>query len=459
METITYLNIKVEGVPYTKILSLHIQNAINGYGSAYIEGEIDSEKGNAYVQRLTSDTIVKITTTADGQPPILFMGVVAGSSVSWETDYTLLKLQLLATAHKLNYKKKNQSFQNAADTYTKVITKALDGMADLQMNVSDKAIGSLIMRYNETSWEFAQRMASTFGAPISANVNTEKPLLTVGMPKTGKTYNVSDAKLGFSSESQTSYGGTVVTSAQYVYLGDKICVGNKTETVQEYESSLDYGILTTKICLMSKDNENKIASGTNDSPVQRPITNVAASGKMFTGVVQAVQKDKVQVHLTSIDAEYDAGGTHWFPYSTAYSSSDGSGFYCMPAVGDTVRVFFPSDNEEDAFAASSVNVSPLDDPLHKKWRSPAGKEILFTPEGLLISCKDDKIFIDLTDEEGVKICSEKDITINAQNNLTLYAKKTLKMQAENKVLLSSGESYIDMSKDLIEMGANQVLIN
>lgn len=459
METITYLNIKVEGVPYTKILSLHIQNAINGYGSAYIEGEIDSEKGKAYVQRLTSDTIVKITTTADGQPPILFMGVVAGSSVSQETDYTLLKLQLLATAHKLNYKKKNQSFQNAADTYTKVITKALDGMADLQMNVSDKAIGSLIMRYNETSWEFAQRMASTFGAPISANVNTEKPLLTVGMPKTGKTYNVSDAKLGFSSESQTSYGGTVVTSAQYVYLGDKICVGNKTETVQEYESSLDYGILTTKICLMSKDNENKIASGTNDSPVQRPITNVAASGKMFTGVVQAVQKDKVQVHLTSIDAEYDAGGTHWFPYSTAYSSSDGSGFYCMPAVGDMVRVFFPSDNEEDAFAASSVNVSPLDDPLHKKWRSPAGKEILFTPEGLLISCKDDKIFIDLTDEEGVKICSEKDITINAQNNLTLYAKKTLKMQAENKVLLSSGESYIDMSKDLIEMGANQVLIN
>ena len=124
-----------------------------------------------------------------------------------------------------------------------------------------------------------------------------------------------------------------------------------------------------------------------------------------------------------------------------------------------VWVFFPSDNEADAFAASSVNVSPLDDPLHKKWRSPAGKEILFTPEGLLISCKDDKIFIDLTDEEGIKICSEKDITINAQNNLTLYAKKVLKMQAENKVLLSSGESYIDMSKDLIEMGAKQVLIN
>lgn len=459
METITYLNIKVEGAPFKKILSLQINNAINGYGSAYIEGEVDYHTGTFYAQRLTSDTIVKITTTAKGQPSILFMGVVSGSAVSQEDDYAILKIGLSATAHKLNLKKKNQSFQNSSDTYEKVITKALNGEADLKMNVSDRAIGSMIMRYNETSWEFAQRMASTFGAPLSANVDTEKPLLTVGMPKTGKTYTVQDAKLGFSSESPTSYGGTVVTSSQYVYLGDKITVDGRTETVQEYESSLDYGILTTKICLMSNDTEGKIESGTNDSPIQAPITNTAASGKMFTGVVQAVQMDKVQVHLTSIDSEYDAGGTHWFPYSTAYSSSDGSGFYCMPAVGDTVRVFFPSDNEADAFAASSVNVSPLDNPLHKKWRSPAGKEILFTPEGLLISCKDDKIFIDLADAEGIKICSEKDITINAQNNLTLYAKKTLKMQAENKVLLSSGESYIDMSEDIIEMGANQVLIN
>ena len=45
------------------------------------------------------------------------------------------------------------------------------------------------------------------------------------------------------------------------------------------------------------------------------------------------------MHLVDIDSEYDGAGNVWLPYSTAYSSSDGSGFYCMPAEGDQV-VFF-----------------------------------------------------------------------------------------------------------------------
>lgn len=459
METITHLNIKVEGAPINRIIALKIKNSINDYGSAYIEGEVELSEGNAFVSKLTSGTIIKITTTASGQHSMLFMGVVANAGVVTEADYSLLKMNLRAMAHGLNMRKENRSFQNTGETYSSVIEKALNGEATLKMNVSDKAIGTLIVRYNETAWEFTRRMASAFNAPLSANVDTEKPELTVGVPEGKETYSISDAKLGFSSESQTSYGGTVITSAQYVYLGDKINLKGNIQKVQQYESTFESGILWTSIGVMSKQVESKVSSGQNDSPIQRQITNTQASGKMFTGEVKAVRKDEVQVHLTTIDNEYDGGGNHWFKYSTAYSSSDGSGFYCMPAVGDTVRVFFPSGSEGEAFAASSVNVSPLDNPLHKKWRSPAGKEILFTPEGLLISCKDDKIFIDLTDEEGIKICSEKDITINALNNLTVYAKDTLKMQAENKVLLSSGESYIDMSKELIEMGANQILIN
>ena len=146
-------------------------------------------------------------------------------------------------------------------------------------------------------------------------------------------------------------------------------------------------------------------------------------------------------------------------YSTAYSSSDGSGFYCMPAEGDTVRVFFPSDNEKDAFAASSVNVSPLDNPKHKKWRSPAGKEILLTEEGMYITCKEGKIFINLEDENGITIFSDKDINVNSMSNMTLYAKGNIKLQSDTKILVSTGESYIDITSELIQMGATQILIN
>lgn len=82
-----------------------------------------------------------------------------------------------------------------------------------------------------------------------------------------------------------------------------------------------------------------VCMNTQKAFVQKEVTNTQISGKMYTGIVQAVQKDQVQVHLVDIDSEYDGAGNVWLPYSTAYSSSDGSGFYCMPAEGDQVRVF------------------------------------------------------------------------------------------------------------------------
>ena len=105
---------------------------------------------------------------------------------------------------------------------------------------------------------------------------------------------------------------------------------------------------------------------------------------MYTGIVQAVQKDQVQVHLVDIDSEYDGAGNVWLPYSTAYSSSDGSGFYCMPAEGDQVRVFFPGSDEGKAFAASSVSVNSAPDVTDKQWRGPEGKQILMQKKEFIL---------------------------------------------------------------------------
>ena len=128
------------------------------------------------------------------------------------------------------------------------------------------------------------------------------------------------------------------------------------------------------------------------------ITNKMASGRMMTGIVQKVEADRVQVFLNTIDTFYDSGGDWWFPYSTAYSSQDGSGWYSMPAVGDQVRVFFPSDNEGEAFAASSVAKHVRPRITDRCWRGVNGKQLLMTEEGLIIICKDGKIFINLTED-------------------------------------------------------------
>ena len=449
METITYLNLKIEGTPISKVTQLEIKNAINTYGSATITGEVSLAEGEAFVSRADGTTEVRITTTASGQPPVLFVGVVDKSSISKMADYAVLTVHLKATASRLDLQKKNKSYQNSGSTYEEIINQSLGGKATLVMQVSDKAIGQMIMQYQETPWEFAGRMASMFEAPISANVTTDIPVITVGVPKGSKSYDLPDVEYVSASEEEntSSISGTGIITAQYMELGDKVTYGGASGQVGQLQATISGGILRTKISVAKKDRL-----------VQKPHYNQTVSGRMLKGIVQAVEKDKVQVHLVDIDESYDNGGNLWLPYSTAYSSGDGSGFYCMPQEQDEVRVFFPSDNEKDAFAASSVNVSPLDNPQHKKWRSPAGKEILLTEGGIYITCKGEKIFINLEDENGITISSDKDINVMTVNNMLLYAQRQLTVQAEKKILLSTGSSYIDMTPEEIQMAGNKILI-
>lgn len=449
METITYLNLKVEGTPINKVTALEIDHGMNGYGKATVTGEVSIAEGEAFSGRSNGDTKIQITTTAKGQPPVLFVGLVNKSSIAKMAEYALLTVELKRTASKLDVQKKNKSYQNLGSTYEEILNQSMDGKAIVEMQVSDKAIDQLIMQYQETAWEFASRMASQFQTSICANITSEKPVITIGVPKGKKSYSLSDVEYVSAAEGEKadSPSGTGISTMQYMELGDNVTNGGNSGQVGHLHASMKDGILRTEVYTSKKEQFT-----------QKPQYNQAASGRMLKGKVQAVKKDKVQVHLVDIDKSYDSGGNLWLPYSTAYSSSDGSGFYCMPQEGDEVRVFFPSDNEKDAFVASSANVSPLDDPKHKKWRSPAGKEILMTEEGIFITCKGEKIFINLENEKGITISSEKDINVVTENNMLLYAKKELTVQAENKILLSTGTAYIDMTPEEIQMGAENILI-
>ena len=49
------------------------------------------------------------------------------------------------------------------------------------------------------------------------------------------------------------------------------------------------------------------------------------------------------------------GGARWFPYATVYSSGDGTGWYCMPEIGDKIRLYFPTEKEQDAYVISAYH--------------------------------------------------------------------------------------------------------
>ncbi|NRS52171.1 hypothetical protein HP401_29600, partial [Brevibacillus sp. HB2.2] len=66
-----------------------------------------------------------------------------------------------------------------------------------------------------------------------------------------------------------------------------------------------------------------------------------------------IQKDTVKIHL-DIDPKQPKAEASWFPYATVYSAEGNSGFHCMPQMGDSVKLYFSTSDEEGAMAVSSV---------------------------------------------------------------------------------------------------------
>ena len=456
METISHLNLQIEGVPFTSIQGLEISHNINEHAIAVISGEIESETAQQYLQRTDEKMMIKIKTTAEGQPDILFWGMVEGIDIKNQNQYALLTVTAKSMSAQTDIEKRNKSFQNTGKHYEDILREVLGNQAVVCVEVTDQAIGNMIVQCNETNWEFCKRMASRLSAPVITSIHTKIPTFTIGVPGNGEIYELTSVERAAGTNGQKNSNqmaedkmATGITTLQYVFLGDYVSYGSGSGKVMQIYSCLQGGVLRTTI-----------HTATENGFKQAQIVNQQIAGKMYLAEVQAVRGDEVQVHLLDVDGSYDSSSSVWLPYSTAYSSADGSGFYCMPAKGDKVRVFFPAADEGQAFAASSVCVNPAARVTDKKWSGPNGKQILLTEDGIYITTNGSnrKIFIDLTDKAGITIKSNQNISICAKNNLSLISNNSIAINAEKDILISTAESYIDITPEGIELGANNVVI-
>lgn len=465
MSTITYENIQVKGIPYEKILELAISHAPNVHGCARIKGLVPCAVAKEFAERADETFSVEITTTAEDQPPRIFFGMIDSLNVTRQQEYAVLEVSAKTTSSRLDAKKNSRTFQNTTKTYGQIMNQILSGNGTVSVTVTDKAIGALIMQCNETDWEFIIRMASQLGVPAFTNIVAKMPHIYIGPPPSSQTkemdtifcdYARSDAD--YRTHTANASGGSVamgedfayetVQSYRYLYLGDTVRLQGKEVQIKSIEAGLRDGILECTYALGLK------------TGFQMPaIANQQASGRMMTGIVTAVEADKVQVFLQSVDSSADGESNWWFPYSTAYSSQDGSGWYSMPAVGDEVRVFFPSGNEADAFAASSVAKNVRPNVKEKCWSGLNGKQILMTEDGLAITCKEGKLYLKLSDEKGIEIISDMDINITSGTKVTIQGGDEVKIIAENEVMVGTAKAYLDIRKEGITASAENIILN
>lgn len=465
MSTITYENIKVNGAPIEKVLELHISHAPNTHGYARIRGIAPYESARDFAERTDETTGIEITTTAEGQPGRLFYGVVSSLSIEQQPEYAVIDLSIETTSSRLDAKKFSRTFQNTQKTYGQILNQILAGNGSVSVMVSDKPIGGLIMQCDETDWEFTMRMASRLGAPAFSNIIAQTAQIYIGLPPAGQSkaiqtlsYDYANSDSDYQSVTSNNtlaasamredFSSEKVRSYDYLYLGDTVALNGRSSQVKSVRADLTDGILECTYSLSLK------------TGFRVPeIKNNQASGRMMTGIVTSVEADRVKVFLNSVDTEEDSSGDWWFPYSTAYSSQDGSGWYSMPAEGDEVRVFFPSGNEADAFAASSVAKNVRENVTDKCWSGLNGKQILMTPDGLAIICKEGKLYLNLSDEKGIEIVSDMDINITSGTKVSIQGGEAVEIIAKNEVLVGTASSYMDIRNEGITVSSENIILN
>ncbi|SFR87195.1 hypothetical protein [Anaeromicropila populeti] len=470
-------NIRVEKINFLSIIECKVNKKINEHGYARVIGVIEAEDEMTCLSLATSETYLKIFAVGENDEQCIFNGFIENIEIN-SGDVKTVTIWLVTGTKMMDITARTRTFQNVAMAYKEVIQSNEKLNADIKaqskfLETGTKQIGNLIVQYKETDWNFAKRMASccnTFIMPAfvmegsryyfglnEGQAAKRKPvdLHNYTIKKAVNEYEIvtKEKKLPLRTADSFYY---IFDSREIYELGDcvELQMGEKLYIYQadaqfEGEELMNTYFLRTR---------NGFLRGT--------YYNQKLIGASLGGKIAAVTRDQVQISL-DIDQEYSDHGTKNFPYSTVYSSPDGTGWYCMPEIGDRVRLYFPTEKEKHAYVISSVHLEvsdgaqasasdsapPRSDPSNKSIKNSTGKEILFTPSSLsIINPAVGKIVLD--DNEGITIQTTKSIRLKADQFVEVHSmQKDVTVTAAEALSLMQGTTRLILNKNLILKGA------
>lgn len=480
-EALTYENIKITPFDQMRLEQFSIEQMVNEHGKLSLSGTITKEQHDEYMQSVQSLTPVNVLQiTENGNTKKLFCGLITMLEMRKVQDVYYLQAEAHTYSYMLDLKRNTRSFQNPSLNYNalaKEVGKAYKGYDVIYAVGHDNSIGKFVLQYYESDWTFLKRMAARMNTVILPAAHQDSVKIYFGVPDDDtdeqlENYNyvVKKDLSSFLYQSRNSqspvhesdFVSYEVTTHRVLNLGDVIRFKGRPYCIQRCISTMEKGLLVHRYTVTSRKGMNKA-----------PRYNDSIRGASVGGRVLAIQRDTVKVHL-EIDEQSQEGTAYSFPYSTSYASEDGSGWYCMPEKGDSVRVHFPSSREEEAYAISSVNTyseeaaltqsassssgqqggmmiaagsgggsgasssgDRMSDPNVRYFRNPAGMEVKLTPENVQISANNGQSIILLEASGAVTIMGQKEVSLHSQENVRIRAEKTLLLTAQEQVVISS----------------------
>ncbi|MEW8956319.1 phage baseplate assembly protein V, partial [Clostridium sp.] len=362
---------------------------------------------------------------------------------------------------------RRRAFQNPNMTSHQLINKVMGEYKNIKykINVPNEPIGEFILQYNETDWEFLKRFLSRYNEGIMVSMQSGKPKVFFGPPEIEvksknhiKNYTVYK-DLNRYNDMKNNYKKAIKDTDFITYrvkMNEIFNVGENLSHIGRkfYIKSLIYELKDSRL-------EAIYDLSPRGGLTEKRLYNSKVIGISINGSILGVNRDKVKVKL-EIDNSSD--NSYWFPYSTVAASPDGGGWYCMPEIGEKVRIYCPTKEEKKAIAISAIGShnpkskgknDRMSNPSIKSLKTDSGQEVKFTPTGVLIECNGGNAKIELNKNGSVNVIGQKNINIACAEELSLRAENELSILGQKSIdiLCESGSSLImDESEEITFTG-------
>ena len=471
---------------FVQIKKCNIRKEVGEHGYAVIQGYISPEKEEVYLQTACEQTEVTIRAIGDmGENKQIYCGILEDMRIQHENGLCLMEIRIVPYTYLMDLKSERRSFQIPSMTYQEVLDciAAQYTGGNILMNVgSGTAIGEPIVQYQETDWEFIKRVASHFYAVVVPSYVTSGVKVYFGLVEwtgaakiTPSSYHVRKQVREFLYKEQNQVQGIieddslvyVVEDQELHEIGEMVELNGRVLYVEKSEGGLDGHQLWNTYYLKSKAGF-KVPRQYNEKII----------GASLDGVVTGVQADVVRVSLR-MDARKGEG--KWFPFSTVYSSPDGSGWYCMPEPGDEIRLYFPTEQEKHGYVISAVHLPvkasetatasskntvnnqikeknpgvSRSDPTHKTIVTASNKMVDLSENGIILDAGNG-MYITLDDKNGISIVSPKGVYIQSDSSIDISSLSSkIEITGAESVNIAQKESSIGMTESsVVYHGAN-----
>ncbi|MCP1308093.1 contractile injection system protein, VgrG/Pvc8 family [Paenibacillus tyrfis] len=391
-------------------------------------GIIPEEQMEKYMEAASHRDVIEVFKRVGERDERIFAGTVSNLTIRMTRDVYVAEVEGISSTYELDTKRRSRSFQDRSMSYADVIGQVLHHYphADfIDMAGGDRSIRKFLLQYEETDWQFLQRLASHFGTVLVPDVTEAKPRLWFGMPqidrhiepgegfyevtKALKEYMTSTARQGQTNLTEEDFTAYEVVSDQLLPVGNTVTFRGKELVVVGSIIELHGGSVRMTYTIASPKG------------ICQPYrVNPLLTGLSLEGRAIAVNRKMVKIHL-DIDDDEPHTGTSWFPYAAEGNNA----WYSMPKTGSRIQLYFPDSNENHAFVTSSVRGSGDSMKSHPKMSNPNVKSFVSNHGKAMelgegnITFTSGMLSITMNDKDGIQFTSSKKISVKPGEELTI----------------------------------------